>query len=48
MSHLDRTNSEINHIETQAKTKEALPKMQLRMLYVIARLLACVLDRWRK
>lgn len=48
MSHLDSINLEINHLETQAKTKEALPKMQLRMLYVIARLLAHILDKMEK
>jgi hypothetical protein len=45
MSHLDNTNLEISHLETNIKTKETVPVMQLKMLYIIARLLARILDK---
>lgn len=51
MSYLDDTNSEINRIETQFETIESSTRMQSRMLkilYVIARLLARILDKMEK
>ena len=48
MSHLEETNLEINHIEAQYETIASSPRIQsrmLKMLYVIARLLARILDK---